>query len=390
MSHANCSGADRTRRLDAAIDAALAEKRVVGAVVLVAKDGEIVYSRAAGLADREAGLPMRADAIFRLASITKPIVTAAAMKLVEEGVLSPGDPVTRWLPDFRPRLPDGSSPEISVHHLLTHTSGLGYRFLEGEGSPYHTLDVSDGLDQPGLSLAENLSRIAGVPLAFAPGQGWCYSLGLDVLGGIMERAAGMPLPDLVRRAVTGPLEMKDTDFSVADCLRLAVPYANDQPEPVRMTDGISVPMNGTAAIFAPGRILDPASYPSGGAGMAGTAHDVLRFLEAIRTGGAPFLTPETVATMMRDHVGAHVAAQRPGWGFGYGWAVLVDPQAAAVPHAEGTLTWGGIYGHSWFVDRANGLTAVLLTNTAFEGMAGVLPADIRAAVYGRDDANEAA
>jgi CubicO group peptidase (beta-lactamase class C family) len=366
--------------LDAAIDTALAEKRIVGGVVLVAKHGETVYRRAAGLADREAGQPMQEDAIFRLASITKPLLTAAAMRLVEDGVLALDRPVTDWLPDFRPRLPDGTAPTITLHHLLTHTSGLSYRFWEPAGSVYHQLNISDGLDQPGLPLAENLSRLAKAPLTFPPGTTWRYSLAIDVLGGVMEKAAGASLPDLVSRLVTRPLGLADTAFAVSDRSRLAAAYADGQPEPQLMTDGIVVPLWDGATIFAPSRVLDPASYPSGGAGMAGTADDILTFLEAIRRGGAPILKPETVATMMRNQLPAGVE-QGPGFGFGYGWAVLTDPAAAASPQAKGTLRWGGVYGHNWFIDPTSEISVVALTNTAFEGMIGRFVTDVRDAVY---------
>lgn len=175
--------------------------------------------------------------------------------------------------------------------------------------------------------------------------------------------------------------MEDTDFSVSDPSRLAKAYADGEPEPVPMTDGIAVPLMGLAATFAPSRILDKQSYPSGGAGMVGTASDVLRFLEAIRTGGAPILKPETVDMMVTDQVGTKAETQGPGWGFGYGWAVLADPEPTNTPQATGTLQWGGAYGHYWFIDRENGLSVVALTNTAFEGMAGAFPTDIRNAVY---------
>lgn len=370
-------------RIDAAIDKALADRRIVGAVVLVAQGGDIVHRRAAGHLDREAGVAMREDAIFRLASITKPIVAAATLRLVEEGRLDLDAPVTAWLPDFRPALPDGTVPEIRLRHLLTHTSGLSYGFLEPAGSAYHRLKVSDGLDQPGLTLHDNLSRLAAAPLAFAPGTGWRYSLGLDVLGGVLERVEGRGLADIVRDWVTAPLGLADTGFAVQDAGRLAKPYADGTSEPVAMTDGMRVPFFDTVATFAPSRILDAASYPSGGAGMAGTAGDVLTFLEAIRTGGAPILRADTVERMASDQVGAEAETQGPGWGFGHGWAVLVDPAPTGTPQAAGTLQWGGAYGHSWFVDRANALTVVALTNTAFEGMSGAFPAEIRDAVYGR-------
>jgi CubicO group peptidase (beta-lactamase class C family) len=116
--------------------------------------------------------------------------------------------------------------------------------------------------------------------------------------------------------------------------------------------------------------------------MAGTAGDFLRFLEAIRTGGAPILERETVDTMATDQVGPQAETQGPGWGFGYGWGVLVDPAATGTPQASGTLQWIGAYGASWFIDRVNGLSVVALTNTAFEGMSGAFPADVRNAVYG--------
>jgi CubicO group peptidase (beta-lactamase class C family) len=368
-------------RVDAVIDQALAEKRLVGTVVLIARDGEVVYRRAAGYADREAGLPMREDAIFRLASVTKPMVTAAAMRLVEEGRIRLDDPVTRWLPDFRPRLTDGTVPLVTIRHLLTHTAGLSYGFLEAEDGPYRRAGVSDGLAEPGMGLDENLRRIASVPLAFEPGRSWRYSVSLDVLGGVLEKATGESLPVLVARLVTGPLGLRDTGFSVRDRSRLTVAYADGSSEPLRMRDHEAVRLGEGTVRFAPSRILDPASYPSGGAGMVGRAQDVLTFLEAIRKGGLPILKPETVKQMMADQVGPQAQTQGPGWGFGYGWAVLADPELAGTPQAMGTIQWGGAYGHNWFVDPANRLTVVALTNTAFEGMSGDFPREIRDAVY---------
>jgi CubicO group peptidase (beta-lactamase class C family) len=373
-----------TERIDTIIDSTLAEKRIVGTVVLVARDGETVYRRAAGFSDREAARPMHENAIFRLASVTKPLVTAAAMRLVEEGVLTLDRPVTRWLPDFGPRLLDGTVPQITIHHLLTHTSGLSYRFLEPPESAYHHLNVSDGLDQPGLAIGENLVRLTAAPLAFPPGTAWRYSLAIDVLGAVMEKATGTPLPELVARLVTEPLGLTDTAFGVVDPARLVTPYAHGSPEPVAMTEGMAVPLwdSDGAMIFAPGRILDRTSYPSGGAGMASTAGDILAFLEAFHRGGTPILKQETVAEMMRDQVGSQAEPQGPGWGFGYGWAVLVDPAGTGTPQARGTLQWGGAYGHSWFVDPANGLSVVAFTNTAFEGSHGSFTTEIRDAAYG--------
>lgn len=188
--------------VDAVLDEAIAEKRIVGAVVLVSLGGRRVYERAAGFADREARTPARPHTIFRWASLTKAVVATATLALVERQLISLDDPVTRFLPDFRPRLPDGDAPVITVRHLMTHTAGLTYRMFEPGDGPYHRANVSDGMDQPGLSIEENLQRIASVPLSRAPGSGWGYSVGADVLGECIARAAQTSLPILVKKLVT--------------------------------------------------------------------------------------------------------------------------------------------------------------------------------------------
>jgi CubicO group peptidase (beta-lactamase class C family) len=367
-------------RVDAVIDRTLSDKRLVGAVVLVARHGQIVHRRAAGAADRESGRLMTEDTIFRLASITKPIVTIAVMRLVELGRIGLDDPVTKWLPDFRPRLSDGSEPAIRIRDLLTHTSGLTYGFWEENGA-YIRAGISDGLAEPGLSLAENLGRIAGVPLLFPPGTNWQYSIATDVLGGVVENETGVTLAEAVERFVTGPLGLRDTAFHVTDRERLAAAYKNGSPEPERMgAEAFVAALTGTVK-FAPDRIFDANAYQSGGAGMAGTAQEVLTVLETIRKGGAPLVSRETVELMTRDQ--AHGVRQLldPGVGFGFGWAVVTDPVAAKAPWSKGTYRWGGAYGHSWFVDPHKELTVVALTNTALEGMWGQFTIDLRDAIY---------
>jgi len=370
-------------RIDGVLDRAIAEQRLVGVVVLVARDGKIVYHRAAGLADREAKRPMTEDALFRFSSVTKPFVSAAVMRLVEQGKIKLDAPVTTYLPDFKPKLADGTTPVITIRQLLTHTAGLTYGLAEGPSHPYHALGVSDGIDLSGISLDENVRRIGKAPLAFAPGSRWRYSVAIDVLGDVVEKAAGKPLPEVVAETVTLPLGLKDTGFVAKVPSRLATPYANAQPARTRMTDNQDVPIGPTAVRFAPSRALRADEFPSGGAGMVGSAGDVLKLLEAIRKGGAPILKPATVAEMTKDQVGQQAATQGPGWGFGYGWAVLDTPAVARTPQGAGTIAWGGVYGHNWFVDRKNGLTVVLMSNTAFEGMNGQVTRELREAVYGK-------
>jgi len=324
---------------------------------------------------------MTEDTIFRLASVTKPLVSAAAMHLVEQGRLGLDDPVSRWLPDFNPKLADGTTPVITVSQLLNHTAGLSYGFLESTRGPYRTAGVSDGLGEPEISFAENLKRIASVPLSYPPGKGWQYSMATDVLGAVLEQASGQILPGLVREAVTGPLGLTDTEFSVTDIKRLPAAYQDGSPQPLRMVDKATITSGNSTALFDVRRILDSHAYPSGGAGMAGTAGDVARFLETIRQGGAPILSAHSVQLMVTDHVGAMVQTQDPGWGFGYGWAVLNEPALTGTPQSRGTFGWGGAYGHSWFVDPQQKLTVVALTNTAYEGMSGLFTHQLRDAVY---------
>lgn len=369
-------------RVDAVLDAWVQSERIVGAVVLVARDGEVVYQRAAGHADRERGLPVTGRTIFRLASMTKTIVSATALALAERGVLSLDDPVTEWLPEFTPALPDGRQPVITVRHLMTHTSGLSYDFERGAQSPFRLHGVSTGLDQPGLDMEENLRRLAAVPLRFEPGADWEYSIGTDVLGAVIASAAGVPLPVAVERYVTGPLGMSDTAFHVTDPKRLAVPYKDGDSKALRMNPLLdSLPL-GPGIPFSARRVFDPASFPSGGAGMTGTAGDYLRFLEAIRQGGAPILTRESAALLAEHAIGElRAESEGPGWGFSLGAAVLLDPAAAGTPQHAGTWQWGGVLGSHWFVDPRERLTVVVLTNTAIAGVIGAFPAELRDAIY---------
>lgn len=383
--HAGVAPAQLSTRIQAAVQRALDERRLVGAVVLVARDGALIYRQASGWADRESGRTMAADAVFRLASVSKPIVSTAALALVAQGRLGLDDSLERWLPEFRPLLPDGQPARIVVRQLLSHTAGLGYRFFEADANgPYARAGVSDGMDASGISLAENLRRIASVPLLYEPGTGWGYSLATDVLGALIERVQGEPLDAAVRQLVTGPLGMADTGFIAQDAQRVATAYVNDTPQPHPLAEGeIVSAFEGAVGIpYSPARIFDPQAFPSGGAGMAGTAEDFLRLLEALRQGGGAILPDELIAEMARDRAEDLELPNAPGCGFGLGFSVLRDRTLAASPESEGTWRWGGAYGHSWFVDRARGLSVVAFTNTLYEGMSGRFVGDLRDAVYG--------
>lgn len=368
-------------RLDRVTDEAIAADRIVGSVVLVCRDGAPVYARAAGMADREAGREMREDAIFRLASLTKPLVSATALAMIERGTLGLERSITDWLSDFRPQLADGSTPEITIRHLLTHTSGFGYPTGE-PGDPYIKARISGGLES-GPSMEENLRRIASAPLFFQPGSAWRYGVSTDVLGAIVAKVHGGTLGEAVTELVTGPLGMADTGFTVTDVSRLAAAYADGEDGAVLMDDPHTIAVGpGKGMRFSPSRIFDQDSFQSAGAGMAGSAPDFIRFLEAIRSGGAPILKPETVDLALTNQVGALREELEAGSGFGLMSGLVVDAERRGRPQSDGTAQWGGVYGHGWFIDRKAGLSVLNMTNVAVEGCLGRYRSDIADAVYG--------
>jgi CubicO group peptidase (beta-lactamase class C family) len=358
-------------RVDAAIDAALGS-RIVGCVVLISQQGQPAYARAAGLADREAERRMQRDAIFRLASITKPIVTTAALRMADLGLMSLDDPVAKYLPYFTPEAPDGSRADIRIRQLMTHTSGLGYNV---------PADVAGGLSGPLMPLTENLRRLARQRLNFTPGTAWEYGMSIDVLGGVIAAINGTTLAETVARYVTGPLGMADTAFGVTDRARLVPHYMDGRP-PQRMADLQAVPgEDGSLTLFDSTRIFQPEAPQSGGAGMAGTADDVLALLEAVHT--ARILRPATRDAALSNQIGDLPRRDKDaGKRFGLLGAVTEDPAAAQFPVPVGTVDWGGAWGHNWIIAPASQTSIVTLTNTLWEGCNGPFREEIAAAVFG--------
>lgn len=362
-------------RVNAAIDAALVN-RIVGCVVLIHRNGEEIYARAAGFADREAERAMKRDAIFRLASITKPIVATATLHMQELGLLDIDDAITNVLPWFTPQTRDGTRPTILIRHLLTHTSGITY-----DVPP----DVSPGMSGPIISLEENLRRLAMAPLAFAPGRGWAYGMGTDVLGGVLAAINGSNLEAVLAEYVCHPLIMPDTHFYVADTKRLTVPYADGLP-PKRMSEPEKVlEPGGGFGEFSPGRILNAEAPQSGSGGMAGTADDVMKLLDSFNSTN-PILRPETITAALTNQIGMLPRPENDaGKRFNFIGSVVDDPKVARTPCPAGTVEWGGTWGHNWIIDPVNHLSILTCTNTAFEGCWGPFREDIRDAVYSYKD-----
>lgn len=372
------------KRIDAVIDRALKEEKIVGATMIVAQNGKIVYRRTAGFNDREAKKPLRQTDVFRLASMTKLIVSVTALALIDEGKLNLEDSVTKYLPEFRPKLTDGREPLITIRHLLTHTAGLHTVDQEQPDGAYHRLKVSDGMNNIDITLEENLRRIAAAPLLFKPGTACNYSLATDVLGAVVAKAGGASLPEVVKQKVTVPLKMKDTAFFAHNPARLVTPYGDSNPHPVRMTEPFALPFGSSQIVYSPRRATDPTAFPSGGAGMVGTIDDYFRLLEVLRTDGAPILKPETARLIDENAIGdipVNTVPNPEAWGWSLGASLLKDPLAANTPQSAGTWAWGGIYGHSYFVDPQEKLTVICLTNTAVAGMTGEFPTALVNAVY---------
>ncbi len=222
---------------------------------------------------------------------------------------------------------------------------------------------------------------------FEPGSAWCYSLATDVVGAILEQACGQPLSVIVEKYVTGPLSMKDTTFHLKEkeTKYLTQAYADKGSAVVArlMQAKDQVLLEGCGPIhYAPNRVTNLKAYRSGGSGMIGTAKDYLIFLEAIRCGGAPILSTDSVKLLTQDAIqNLGETAVGPGYGFGMGFAVIRDPSSAGTPRSEGSYDWGGVYGTKMFVDPQAGLSVVMLTNTALEGLTGSFSIELTQAIY---------
>lgn len=370
-----------TERLDKVVDDALSQGKVVGTSVKVFYDGSVVYQRVAGLNERSDNVPMQANALFRWASLSKLVTSMLCLIAAERGLLRLDDAVTKWLPEFRPKL-NGEARVIKIHQLLSHTSGLAYPFFDDKGS-YERNAVPNGLDSPGVGMDEALKRLSDAGLVFEPGSQWLYSLSLDVAGAVLEKAIGSELPTIFSDYLAKPLGLETAGFTAGNLDDLAKPYVREpNGEIVEMQAHHIVEFPGPFHIpMCPDRMLDPASFASGGAGMIGSIDDYSKLLEAIR-GGLAGLSSETSKSYLFDNqIGDIPTMLGAGWGHTLGAAVVVDRDQAESPLPNGSLVWSGAYGHSWMIDPVNNISMVIMTNTTPEGDWGSYPCDFRDALY---------
>jgi CubicO group peptidase (beta-lactamase class C family) len=363
----------RLERITTTFEQEVAAKRLPGAVAMVSRKGKLVYARAFGLRDPKASDAMQLDSVFRIYSMTKPFATVGAMMLVEDGVLQLGDPVSKWLPAFRDvnvSTPAGDvapTRAMTVQDLLRHTAGLPYGELTQNAAVKDALTKA-GLYKPGvidfdvrdLTPAEEVERLAKIPLIHQPGTTWEYSLATDVLGRVIEAASGQRLGDFLRARLFAPLKMNDTAFQLlpGQRARLAEPFDKD-------------PVSG-----APIRLIDVSQTPandSAGAGCVSTAADYLRFEQMMLNGGeldgVRVLSHSTIKWMTSDHLGPRIPlAANPGGGvlgasgytFGLGFAVRPADGLVTLPGSAGDYNWGGYAGTGFWIDPKEQLIAVFM------------------------------
>ena len=343
-------------RLSAALESRVAAGHIPGAVALIARRDRVAFCRAFGRRDPAAAAPMDVDAIFRIYSMTKPIVSLAAMMLWEEGRFLLSDPVAKFLPEFADvRLAGGATPAraITIQDLLRHTSGLTYEF-RGAG-PVHRAYMDARIARRDQTNAEQAATLARLPLLHEPGTHWEYSRSTDVLGRVVEVIAGAGLAAVLAERVLAPLGMDDSGFFVPTAAqgRLAGGFARD-PE-----TGADVSLLDVSA---------PPRFESGGGGMVSTAADYARFLQSLLNGGLlnggqRLIGRKTLELMTADHLGGVPAAAdllAPGHGFGLGFAVRRTAGLAPFPGSVGSYFWGGAAGTTFWVDPAERLCAVLM------------------------------
>ncbi|MEK7425307.1 MAG: serine hydrolase domain-containing protein [Actinomycetota bacterium] len=371
--------ASRLARIDRHFERYVDDGRLAGWMLTIAREGRVAHVSMCGHRDREAGLAVSSDTIWRLYSMTKPITSVAALMLWERGAFELHDPVSNFLPEFsepmvwragsvtRPIL-EPATEQMQMWHLLTHTSGLTYGFMYAHplDELYRRAGFEWGVPND-VSLAGLCERLATLPLLFQPGTEWNYSMSTDVLGRVLEVISGQPLDELLGVSVFEPLGMIDTAFFVpeSDHDRLAMLYG------AHPTTALAMRLE-TAAEVAKHR----PQAALGGGGLVGTARDYHRFAEMLRNegelDGVRLLSPRTVRYAASNHLPGGVdltAFGRPlfaettfdGVGFGLIGSVTVDPVAAKVPGSPGDFGWGGAASTSFWVDPVEDLTCTFMT-----------------------------
>jgi CubicO group peptidase (beta-lactamase class C family) len=364
---------ERLERIGAAVQRSVDDKRISGAVTLVIRRGHVAWFKAQGMADRETAKPMPTDAMFRICSMTKPITSVAVMMLYEEGKFLLDDPISKYLPEFKdakvyvkpasgePYTIPASKP-ITIRDLLRHTSGLTYNWNADLGPMYEKANVASGLLQYDGTIADSVKHLAGLPLLFNPGDRWEYSLGVDVLGRLVEVSSGKPLDEFFRTRIFEPLGMKDSYFYPPDNKldRLAVAYTYYADKGLNRFPDTPIREEGSFVYSADYPSKGPKKLFSGGAGLVSTAMDYARFCQMMldegKVGNTRLLSRKSVELMTHDQLGKISSDEAFGLGFG------VD--GIKTPLSElgtaGSYNWGGFFYTGFSIDPKEQMIVVFM------------------------------
>jgi len=384
---------DRLARIPRFLQSQVDQGHLPGALTLIWRRGDVAHSSMVGQMDMGRATPMRADGIFRLYSMTKPVTAVALLMLMEEGRIALDDPVARFIPGFANlKLADGSAPKraMTVLDLLRHTAGFTYGFHNRTpiDAQYRRMRLAEFDTEGGL--AAMIAQLQTLPLEYSPGEAWIYSVAIDVVGYLVERVSGQSYAAFVREKILAPLKMVDTDFQIAASKRerFAACYVLKDGK----LDLFDDPQN--SPWFAPPKL------ESGGGGLAGTADDYLRFCRMLlnkgELDGARLLSPKTVQLMTANHLPGlqEIADLSPaadafnesgyrGIGFGLGVAVTLDPARVGIPGTPGEFAWGGMASTAFFVDPKEDMAVVFMTQAIVDTARRVrLRRDLRSLIYG--------
>ena len=372
--------AARLARVDAALKPYIDNKQLAGAVVAIARKNKTVYMKSFGAADIDSNKAMTNDAIFRIASMTKPVTSVAVMMLYEEGKFLLDDPIAKFIPEFKePKvlMADGTTVpakrEITIRDLLRHTSGISYRFW---GKPvaevYEKAGIFDGLAPTEGTIADMTKRIAAQPLHSQPGEAFEYGLNTDVLGYLVEIVSGMPLDKFFKERIFNPLKMPDTQFYVSDAQRNRVVSLYTPGEKGGLAKSLDAPTRWGQLIFSPAVPYGTQrTYFSGGGGLTSTARDYLRFTQMFLNGGQldgkRLLSRKSVELMAMNHIGdisvwTYVppgAAGNLGDKFGLGFGVRSDVGMNELG-STGEYMWAGIFNTRFWIDPKEKLSIVMM------------------------------
>ena len=358
----------------------VAQQKIAGGVTLLARHGKIAHLGVYGMMDVEAGTPMTPDTIFRIASMTKPITSVAVMMLYEEGHFRLNEPVSKYIPAFKEMhvMPpesaeDSAQPvpatrQITIWHLLTHTSGLTYHWNERLGPQYAAADITHGLLQDASTLDEKMKVLATIPLLYQPGAEFEYGLSIDLLGYLVEVVSGMSLNEFFSERIFRSLDMNDTHFFIPEAKRerLATVYERTKDGPItRKSPEPTVEGSLTYSTDYPYK--GPRTYFSGGGGLVSTAPDYARFAQMMFNGGelngVRLLSRKTVALMTLNQL----ANMDVDFGFGLGFSVVRDESDLNEIGSVGRFGWSGFFFTSFFIDPQEQMIGIFMCQLHLSG-----------------------